>query len=471
MRRLALVAAVAAVTVVSMKPAYAEVADTSFTGFYANHYCLGETACVSGAVVSAAGVAATAVGAGLVTVATGGVASPAVLAAGGYIGSLGGLHGAAATSYGLALMGGGSLASGGFGVAGGTAVLSAVFAAGGAVKSALLTQAVAAWFDQRQEPGTAIAMPIPTVASAPEDFSSAVKAANAARVPASALAVTQPDEIEKLRKRIVANRKQVEAALLLTESAANASRSVKQRKVVHTGRALWALELGDISKAKAESRAAIGAALAVDVAKDDDRAFVARAFGPEKNVHRLAIGVPAAVWAITAVADPAVDVDLAFSAFRSVLDAESNSELLPQFVAAFLDHAMLNASRRDRLLIIERVYRAVLEGNSPKKYAIIEILSGRVMVWLFLSKDFTISASDGSLQVHLAGRGEEWVKDRLQAIRADYRGLVELALRIHEALQDRSGVEKKHHEERGKLIDAYRQFNPADVKYQPKRDI
>ena len=46
---------------------------------------------------------------------------------GGYIGKLAGLSGAAATSYGLALLGGGSLASGGLGMAGGSAFLGLGF--------------------------------------------------------------------------------------------------------------------------------------------------------------------------------------------------------------------------------------------------------------------------------------------------------------------------------------------------------
>ena len=46
---------------------------------------------------------------------------------GGLIGNLAGLYGAAATSYGLALLGGGSLASGGFGMLGGSVVLGLGF--------------------------------------------------------------------------------------------------------------------------------------------------------------------------------------------------------------------------------------------------------------------------------------------------------------------------------------------------------
>ena len=59
-------------------------------------------------------------------------AAPAI---GGAVGTLiGGYYGAAASSYGLALLGGGSLASGGLGMAGGTAVITAI---GGTVGCAL----------------------------------------------------------------------------------------------------------------------------------------------------------------------------------------------------------------------------------------------------------------------------------------------------------------------------------------------
>lgn len=69
-------------------------------------------------------------------VGTGGVAAaPAI---GGAIGSLAGLSGAAASSYGLAMLGGGAIAAGGFGMFGGTCVVAAVGAAlGGALGAAV----------------------------------------------------------------------------------------------------------------------------------------------------------------------------------------------------------------------------------------------------------------------------------------------------------------------------------------------
>ncbi len=61
---------------------------------------------------------------------------------GGVIGTmLGGYSGAAATSYGLALLGGGSIAAGGFGMAGGTAVVAAVGTSLGGVLGMSLTNA------------------------------------------------------------------------------------------------------------------------------------------------------------------------------------------------------------------------------------------------------------------------------------------------------------------------------------------
>ncbi len=65
---------------------------------------------------------------------TGPLALAAAPAIGGFIGVMGGLSGAAATSAGLALVGGGSLAAGGLGMAGGTAV---IFALGSALGGAL----------------------------------------------------------------------------------------------------------------------------------------------------------------------------------------------------------------------------------------------------------------------------------------------------------------------------------------------
>ena len=56
---------------------------------------------------------------------------------GGYIGKLAGLSGAAATNYGLALLGGGSLAAGGLGMAGGSAVLGLGFGISNGVRQGI----------------------------------------------------------------------------------------------------------------------------------------------------------------------------------------------------------------------------------------------------------------------------------------------------------------------------------------------
>ena len=69
---------------------------------------------------------------------TGGVASiflgPVI---GGYIGNLAGFSGAAATSYGLALLGGGSLVAGGFGMTGGSIMLALGFSISNGVRLGL----------------------------------------------------------------------------------------------------------------------------------------------------------------------------------------------------------------------------------------------------------------------------------------------------------------------------------------------
>lgn len=72
-------------------------------------------------------------------VGTGGVmAAPAI---GGAIGSFAGLSGAAASSYGLAMLGGGSIAAGGLGMMGGTYVVAAAGAALGGALGASITSA------------------------------------------------------------------------------------------------------------------------------------------------------------------------------------------------------------------------------------------------------------------------------------------------------------------------------------------
>ena len=66
---------------------------------------------------------------GMIIGGTVGVASSLVLGPviGGWIGNMAGLSGAAATNYGLALLGGGSLASGGFGMTGGSILIGTLF--------------------------------------------------------------------------------------------------------------------------------------------------------------------------------------------------------------------------------------------------------------------------------------------------------------------------------------------------------
>lgn len=61
---------------------------------------------------------------------------------GGWIGNMAGLSGAAATSFGLALLGGGSLASGGFGMFGGSIMLGTLFGVAGGVKEGLKKSSV-----------------------------------------------------------------------------------------------------------------------------------------------------------------------------------------------------------------------------------------------------------------------------------------------------------------------------------------
>lgn len=83
--------------------------------------------------------------AGTILVTAGAMTGVGLMAApliGGFIGTtVGGYSGAAATSYGLALLGGGSVATGGLGMAGGTAVVAAAGGGLGGVLGASLTNA------------------------------------------------------------------------------------------------------------------------------------------------------------------------------------------------------------------------------------------------------------------------------------------------------------------------------------------
>ena len=87
----------------------------SFEAFYGNEFKWGWSVII--AVIAG-------IGAALIVYFTGGTASPIVAPIGTWIGEMAGLSGAAATNYGLALLGGGSLASGGLGVTGGMAILT-----------------------------------------------------------------------------------------------------------------------------------------------------------------------------------------------------------------------------------------------------------------------------------------------------------------------------------------------------------
>lgn len=82
---------------------------------------------LTGTIIGITLVAALSVAAAAAVFFSGGAATPVVASVGSFIGQLAGLSGAAATNYGLAMVGGGALAAGGFGVAGGAAVLTALF--------------------------------------------------------------------------------------------------------------------------------------------------------------------------------------------------------------------------------------------------------------------------------------------------------------------------------------------------------
>lgn len=95
------------------------------TSAYSAEYASFEALYKESNIIGWIGAAVFAVIAGAVIYFSVGTASPIVAGIGTWVGGLMGLHGAAATSAGLALLGGGSIAAGGFGVIGGLTVLTA----------------------------------------------------------------------------------------------------------------------------------------------------------------------------------------------------------------------------------------------------------------------------------------------------------------------------------------------------------
>jgi len=385
-----------------------------------------------------------AISAGAAIYFSGGTATPLVAKVGTWIGGLWGLHGAAATSFGLALLGGGSLASGGLGMAGGISVLTA--AVSFTPKAATIAYSYAYdVYDRQQFVSRSIrmlALPLPRVEAGPALHREAISVVQ--RHYNSA-----PDSYaaDKVESTFAQNRKLVAAALALSESSDLSTSSPDQSAKAHIGRALMQLHNGDHAGARQSA----------------EHAFVqfglraSEIFKTELAVPGLSL--PAAVWAISSLSEETVNIQETLVALNYALSFEPDKRFAPVIVACYLDRLIL----RDDLLqsdhirrIIDSIRRHVVDDKARAAAMLIVIY--RSFVLLKLNQDFitTIAKSQTGTK--------ERTKSRVDRAMRTYTHLIKLieetltAVRANDSFFMASEENRLHTGDLGKQLYEYREY-------------
>lgn len=233
-----------------------------------------------------------------------GAATPIAAAVGTWIGGLVGLHGIAATSYGLALLGGGALSIGGMGQVGGCALLEAAFNFSTKVTGDFAIQNVTYYFQTKQffdDSRTMIKLPLPRSASGSAPYKNAFE----------------------IWKRIDGNKpldtgenaKKLQYAIAELK-VGTASLNSAELSRVEAASALLYLELNDYPNAK-------GAALrSMAFAKTADVSYT----------------LPAYIFALCVFSEQKPDIDSAINFyFKPAILGEPNNKLIPLLYAVMLD--------------------------------------------------------------------------------------------------------------------------------------
>lgn len=352
-------------------------------------------------------------------------AGPIVSGVGTWIGGMFGFSGAAATNFGLALLGGGAVASGGFGIVGGTALLTAAFtfgtdividyAAGLAVESYQYEKFAAA--SQQM-----VTLPLPRSKKGPRSYEHAV------------YMLRDVNADEPLSSQ--GNRTLVRSVI----------DDMRQRSTV-------GFDAADL--ARHESMLALLYFVTDDyrAAKEHARAgyFSARNAG-------MVSTVPAFVLGTAQLYDDQVNFENAVTLFRSAIESEPDNPLVPLLFSVFLDRMTYRIN--DGALSVRDLDAVAAVGSAreiEKVWAPVQvILLSRYVTRLKLEQQKIASLATSS---NAAIRGSSATLEVVRASLRDYEHLLDRSYFFAGALSSPGAVPSEDLppdlRETGKLLDQY----------------
>jgi hypothetical protein len=337
--------------------------------------------------------------------ATFGGATPVVATIGTWIGNAVGLSGAAATSYGLALLGGGAIAAGGLGVAGGAALLTAALTSVAEVSSTYAIKATEAHFDNKRFAAASIDMltlPPPRNTDGPAGYKAALKTL-------SSLDLKAPLS-EKNNQEILGN------AIDVSHDALKATRKKEERCRLYALVALLRFQQNDYESAR------IASGNAIEIARGLERRRT----------------LPAMIHATSSLYQPAPDVaSIIRNEFRYALLAEPDNRLAPALFATFLDRAMYRYLDGAVTTAHIRSLADIACEDPLKEHAgrCLAIIAARVLVQV-KREQATIEGCGTTVSASL--KKDLGMPQRLRRHLASYGALLDLLDQLHPALDQRA---------------------------------
>lgn len=334
---------------------------------------------------------------------SGGAASPIVAGIGTWVGGLMGLHGAAATSAGLALLGGGSIAAGGFGMIGGIAVLTAALSfSTDIIMDATIGNITSEYNYSKlaEESKNMTTLPIPKNTSGPDSYEEAMEL------------LEQIDENQSISSDH--NQSVIRRAIGIMDKTDDGS-------------------LDSDELAKKGSLYALLCFLINDYEKAQSYAYDAINHSRKENTKRT---LPAFIYATSSLYDEKFDYKgLTEDYFSYSILAEPNNPLIPLLFSVYLDRVMMRID--DRTLDADALKRVFLIGENSKlseHHPIIytSLLSRyfiRLKVEQQLISSFAMQANNPSIQ-----KIADKVLPKLQQSHEEYKKLLDGALATSGAL-------------------------------------
>ena len=322
------------------------------------------------------------------------VVAPPVGAAAGAVGSTiggaAGLHGIAATNFGLALLGGGAVASGGLGIAGGMGVLASafVFTTGVATDYAAYQVRERSRFESFvDESKNFMTLPLPRSTDGRFRYREAMKV----------LAKIDPDRplLEG------GNHEIIEAAIEIMDPAREAS-ATRDGVRIDTMLALLYFVSNDYENASTMAR----------------RAML------QGKTNRVVVSLPEYIFAVSLLYKQEIDFAAVVEHFDRSLRAEPGNPLAGLMYAVLLDrvHYRMNEGALGATHLNQLAFRAdpgVLDKEALPVHA---VLLARYLLRLFDAQQrIELSASFGDLDIRY---GEKSIQDAQQAL-SEFRSLVE----------------------------------------------